>query len=100
MDVKPCTEVSSAKYDPCAKFRYPNASLSTVHREYAALRGLEYYDLFEDIVHPKKVALPRVSAERIQECMSKYGVNEPQASAIVGSLQNRGFSLIQGLVRS
>ncbi|KAF8327025.1 SEN1 N terminal-domain-containing protein [Cantharellus anzutake] len=71
-------------------------SLSTVYREYAALRGLQYYDLFEDIVHPKRGVLPKASPERVKECMSRHQVNEPQANAIVGSLQIRGFSLIQG----
>ncbi|KAF8321498.1 AAA domain-containing protein, partial [Cantharellus anzutake] len=59
-------------------------SLSTVYREYAALRGLQYYDLFEDIVHPKRGVLPKASPERVKECMSRHQVNEPQANAIVG----------------
>ncbi|KAG8930710.1 DEAD-box type RNA helicase [Tulasnella sp. 418] len=34
-------------------------SLSTVHREYAALIGLPYYDLFDRILRPQPAKLPR-----------------------------------------
>lgn len=47
---------------------------------------------------PPRRALYNVSAREINEAMVTYGVNEPQARAILGSLQTKGFSLIQGFV--
>ena len=69
-----------------------------MHREYAALLGLPYYDLFANVVNPQPIRLPAVPQIRIEATMKTYQVNEPQAHAIVGSLQSEGFSLIQGLV--
>ena len=70
-------------------------SLSTLHREYAALVALPYYDLSDVIFNPKltKVAIDK---REVRASMEKYGVNEPQAGAIVGALNTEGFSLIQG----
>ena len=70
-------------------------SLSTLHREYAALVALPYYDLADVILNPKlvKVAIDR---REVRASMEKYGVNEPQAGAIVGAMNTEGFSLIQG----
>ncbi|KAF9516494.1 hypothetical protein BS47DRAFT_1483978 [Hydnum rufescens UP504] len=75
---------------------YRVLSLSTVHREYAAMVGLQYYDLFPSVVHPRKTELPIISPNRVRNCMATYRVNEPQALAILGSLDTQGFSLIQG----
>ena len=58
--------------------------------------GLQYYDLFANVVHPQKTKLPTMSPNRIKHCMATYKVNEPQAVAILGSLDMQGFSLIQG----
>ncbi|CEP07406.1 hypothetical protein, partial, partial [Parasitella parasitica] len=72
-------------------------SLTTTMREYAALEGLDHYDLAEDIIHPKATALPKISSSSIQDCCERYDVNEPQAIAILSAMQKqRGFSLIQG----
>ncbi|KAH9080551.1 SEN1 N terminal-domain-containing protein [Lactarius deliciosus] len=53
-------------------------SLSTLHREYAALMALPLYEL------------------HVESAMTKYNVNEPQARAIVSALRTDGFTLVQG----
>lgn len=79
----------------CAHDLIWSRSLSTLHREYAALVALPYYDLADVILNPKlvKVAIDR---REVRASMEKYGVNEPQAGAIVGAMNTEGFSLIQG----
>lgn len=71
-------------------------SLSTIHREYAALVSLPYYDYVDMILQPRLSMPPQVDPKDIQNAMSKYGINEPQANAILSSLNMSGFSLIQG----
>ncbi|EGN98396.1 hypothetical protein SERLA73DRAFT_109860 [Serpula lacrymans var. lacrymans S7.3] len=71
-------------------------SLSTVHREYGALVALPYYDLFEKIMKPQISPMPNLDNSTIKQAMAAYSVNEPQAKAILGSLQAQGFVLIQG----
>ena len=70
-------------------------SLSTLHREYAALVALPYYDLADVILNPKLVKAA-IDKREVRTSMEKYGVNEPQAGAIVGAMNTEGFSLIQG----
>jgi senataxin len=74
----------------------PQLSLSTIHREYAALVSLPYYDYVDMILQPRLPMPPEVDPTGIQNAMSKYGINEPQANAILSSLNMSGFSLIQG----
>lgn len=72
-------------------------SLTTTVREYAALEGLDYYDLAQDIIKPKAIPMPKLSSAVVQNCCNRYDVNEPQAVAIVSAMQKKkGFSLIQG----
>ncbi|KAI0031389.1 SEN1 N terminal-domain-containing protein [Vararia minispora EC-137] len=71
-------------------------SLATVHREYAALVALEFYDYCDFILNPRLSQPPRIEESQVQNMMKKYRVNVPQARAIVSSLQSTGFSLIQG----
>ncbi|KAI5986161.1 SEN1 N terminal-domain-containing protein [Pisolithus albus] len=71
-------------------------SLSTLHREYAALMGLPYYDLFSTVMQPRLSGQPQLDRREVQETMSNYRVNEPQARAILSSLRTEGFALIQG----
>ena len=70
-------------------------SLSTLHREYAALVALPYYDLADVIFSPKLVKAS-IDKREVRASMEKYGVNEPQAGAIVAAINTEGFSLIQG----
>ena len=71
-------------------------SLSTITREYAALKALPYYDFYAEIMRPQPAEIPHLPAPQIEQAMKAYQVNEPQATAILGSMRNEGFSLIQG----
>ncbi|KAF8443044.1 SEN1 N terminal-domain-containing protein [Boletus edulis BED1] len=71
-------------------------SLATLHREYGALVALPFYDAFQSIMQPRISAMPHLDNHDIDQAMSTYRVNEPQARAILGSLRAEGFKLIQG----
>ncbi|KAF8635838.1 hypothetical protein AX15_000034 [Amanita polypyramis BW_CC] len=71
-------------------------SLSTIHREYGALVSLPYYDYVDMILRPQLPMPSKVDPKDVQSAMSTYGINEPQATAILSSLDSFGFSLIQG----
>ena len=71
-------------------------SLSTLKREYAALVALPYYDHVDSILRAKLPAPVRVDHRDVEQAMTAYQVNEPQAKAIVMSMNTEGFSLIQG----
>ncbi|KAI9275791.1 AAA domain-containing protein [Phascolomyces articulosus] len=72
-------------------------SVTTFQREYAALQGLEHYDLVQHILNPKQYRMPVFTDHMVDKCIEKYGVNDPQARAILGALdKKRGFTLIQG----
>lgn len=66
-------------------------------REYAALQGLEHYDLGQDIIKPQLSHSPKIGSSVVQQYCDRYDVNEPQGIAIVSAIhRKRGFSLIQG----
>ncbi|KAH7909030.1 SEN1 N terminal-domain-containing protein [Hygrophoropsis aurantiaca] len=71
-------------------------SLSTLYREYGALKGLPFFDLSQTILQPSIAALPTLDSREVRQTMTTYSVNEPQAKAILGSLRVEGFALIQG----
>lgn len=71
-------------------------SLTTLHREYAALMSLPYYDLAETILRAKLNKPTTADSREVQRTMVTYNVNEPQARAILYSLTADGFALIQG----
>lgn len=71
-------------------------SLSTIAREYAALKALPYYDLYAEIMRPQLAGVPYLPAVQVEQAMKAYHVNEPQAIAILGSMRTDGFSLVQG----
>ncbi|KAJ7780655.1 SEN1 N terminal-domain-containing protein [Mycena maculata] len=71
-------------------------SLSTINREYAALLGLQHYDLCSSILQPALPPISTLNGEVVKKVMALYGVNEPQAIAISSCLDTNGFSLIQG----
>lgn len=73
-------------------------SLSTLHREYAALIAAEYYDFADRILRPYLSLPSNVDSKEIKQVMEKYNVNEPQARAIATALKTDGFVLIQGYV--
>ncbi|KAF8798795.1 hypothetical protein BYT27DRAFT_6878132 [Phlegmacium glaucopus] len=71
-------------------------SLSTLHREYAALLSLQYNDLCDFILRPSLPKAPEVDAKDLKYTMDEFKVNEPQATAILKAMNTEGFSLIQG----
>jgi senataxin len=74
--------------------------LSTAIREFGALKGLPYYEpeLLSDILAGRAARMPRLTSNAIDDAMEAYNVNEPQAKAILGAMESRGFALIQGSV--
>ena len=70
--------------------------MSTLIREYAALMALPHYDLLDSILHTRLPRPSKVEPSEIQRVMRTYNVNEPQANAILKSLDTEGFALIQG----
>lgn len=70
--------------------------LSTTHREYAALMAMPYLSMTADILEPDLAAAKHSDPSHIKKVMQAHRVNEPQAQAILGVLETRGFSLIQG----
>lgn len=73
------------------------SSMTTFQREYAGLQGLQYFDLAEEILHPEPIPKAPINHRLKEECIARYGVNEPQAEAIAGALERKkGFTLIQG----
>ncbi|ODQ56181.1 hypothetical protein SAICODRAFT_16210 [Saitoella complicata NRRL Y-17804] len=71
-------------------------NLTPLHREYAALSGLQYYDLVDDIIKARIRQSPRPTPEQITRAMKTYNLNQPQAAAVLGAIRSQGFSLIQG----
>ncbi|THV05327.1 hypothetical protein K435DRAFT_774010 [Dendrothele bispora CBS 962.96] len=71
-------------------------SLSTLHREYAALVSAEYYEFAQQILQPSLSPLPKIEPANLKQTMEKYRLNEPQAVAVLSSLRTNGFGLIQG----
>lgn len=68
----------------------------TVEREYSSLKGLQYYDLLDEIVKGEAAKPMEISDDRARELCKMFNVNMSQAKAIAGSYLNEGFSLIQG----
>lgn len=71
-------------------------SLTTLHREYAALLGMPYYDLCGIILKPKLEKWPPITTQSVEQAQKEFNLNHPQARAVLSSLQTNGFSLIQG----
>ncbi|CDZ98451.1 helicase sen1 [Phaffia rhodozyma] len=83
-------------------------NLSTMHREFAGLRGLPYFDtplsrnpgdtLMNAVLKAESFPPLQFSSRDIQEAMKTYAVNEPQAKAVLAAMDQRttGFVLIQG----
>ncbi|TAQ88938.1 hypothetical protein B7494_g2735 [Chlorociboria aeruginascens] len=72
------------------------ADMTTTQREYASLRGLQYYDLCNQILQglPSRIQPPVES--NISKISSLYTLNRGQALAIDSVTINDGFTLIQG----
>ncbi|ODQ64099.1 P-loop containing nucleoside triphosphate hydrolase protein, partial [Nadsonia fulvescens var. elongata DSM 6958] len=72
------------------------SSLTPIEREYCSLKGLPYYDLLQEITKAKPTKLTTPTEEQLRGFTDKFGVNRSQATAILGSISAKGFSLIQG----
>ncbi|KAK4698643.1 sorting nexin-41/42, partial [Phenoliferia sp. Uapishka_3] len=67
-----------------------------ITREFNALHQIATMSLGPQIL-ASVVSKPVVpTPTQLQTAMKRYGLNEPQSTAIVSSLQSNGFSLIQG----
>lgn len=73
-------------------------SLSTMHREYAALKSLPYLVMCQEVIRaelPKAVDIDPVDLDKARRA---FRTNEPQAMAVMQACRADGFSLIQGSV--
>lgn len=68
----------------------------TVEREFSSLKGLEYYDLCDQILKAQPNKPTGINDSDANKVVQIYDVNKSQANAILGSYKNEGFSLIQG----
>lgn len=68
----------------------------TVEREFSSLKGLQYYDLCDEIILATPNVPVDISDEDAKMMVETYDVNKSQAKAIMGSYDSEGFSLIQG----
>ncbi|KAF2159534.1 hypothetical protein M409DRAFT_30009 [Zasmidium cellare ATCC 36951] len=71
-------------------------SITPLEREYGALKGLQYYDLCNQIVRAKPSPRITFSDRQISQLQDVYNLNKAQSEAINAALENEGFSLIQG----
>ena len=82
----------------------PNISLNSekvnsiipLEREYGALLGLEYYDLCDEIVRAYPSPIMNYNDNVLNKVMTSYNLNKAQAKALKSSVDNDGFTLIQG----
>lgn len=68
----------------------------TVEREFLSLKGVQYYDLAQDIFDARPQEPRAISDAEFGEMERRFGVNRLQAQAILGTFEREGFSLIQG----
>ncbi|KEF60525.1 uncharacterized protein A1O9_02086 [Exophiala aquamarina CBS 119918] len=71
-------------------------SLTTLEREYGALKALPYYYLRDYIVKAEPSGMLEYPEKELLPLTSTYNVNLAQAKAIKSALDNDAFSLIQG----
>lgn len=71
-------------------------SLTTLRREYAALCSVADLSLSRDVLSARVAPRPEVSEQDAATAAARFGLNEPQAAAVVGAMRVPGFSLVQG----
>jgi senataxin len=82
---------------PKSKIRgFKIASMTTIEREYASLKSLQYYDLCDEILQAKPSPLLDYPEQAVKEIQRVYGLNYAQAKAILSAKDNDAFTLIQG----
>lgn len=71
-------------------------SITSIEREYAALKSMEYYDLCYEILQAEPSPLLDYPDTALAPVQRNYGVNRAQAKAIWSAKENDAFTLIQG----
>jgi senataxin len=71
-------------------------SITPLEREYGALKGLQYYDLCDEIIRAKPSPLLSYGDKQTEPLIQNYNVNKAQAKAIKSAIDNDAFTLIQG----
>lgn len=71
-------------------------TMTTLEREYSSLKGLQYYDLCNEIINATPSKIEQIDNNKISQIKNIYDVNDSQARAISGTVEGNGFSLIQG----
>ncbi|KAJ1924603.1 DEAD-box type RNA helicase [Tieghemiomyces parasiticus] len=71
--------------------------LTTMNREYLGLANLGGLSLMPAVLRSRIPAVPALPPTEVDECIRTYGVNRPQAQAVLTvKRRGNGFSLIQG----
>jgi senataxin len=94
--VVPGNPLSSSLNPSNSVFGTKLQSITPLEREYGALKGLQYYDLCDEIIQAKPSPLLPYSDKQIDPLMQNYNVNRAQAKAIKSAIDNDAFTLIQG----
>ncbi|KAJ9603337.1 DEAD-box type RNA helicase [Cladophialophora chaetospira] len=71
-------------------------SLTPLEREYGALKALQYYDLYDEIIRAKPSPILDYKDEVLRPIEKTYNLNFAQAKAVKSALDNDAFTLIQG----
>ncbi|KAF1929336.1 DNA-binding protein SMUBP-2 [Didymella exigua CBS 183.55] len=94
--VVPGNPLSSALNPSSAVFGVKLQSITPLEREYGALKGLQYYDLCDEIIRAKPSPLLAYTDKQIDPLMENYNLNKAQAKAVKSAIDNDAFTLIQG----
>jgi senataxin len=94
--VVPANPLSSSLNPNSAVYGTKIQSITPLEREYGALKGLQYYDLCDEIIRAKPSPLLTYSDKHTDPLIQNYDVNKAQAKAIKSAIDNDAFTLIQG----
>ncbi|KAF2655477.1 tRNA-splicing endonuclease-like protein [Lophiostoma macrostomum CBS 122681] len=94
--VMPSNPLQSALVPNGSVFGTKIQSITPLEREYAALLGLQYYDLCDEIVRAKPSPLLQYKDNQLVPLIENYNLNKAQAKAIKSAVDNDAFTLIQG----
>ncbi|KAF2829754.1 hypothetical protein CC86DRAFT_174465 [Ophiobolus disseminans] len=94
--VVPANPLSSSLNPNKAVYGTKIQSITPLEREYGALKGLQYYDLCDEIIRAKPSPLLTYSDKQTDPLIQNYGVNKAQSKAIKSAVDNDAFTLIQG----
>lgn len=71
-------------------------NMTTIEREYASLKSLQYFDLMPEILDAKPSPMLNFDQELVAQTMKNYHLNTGQAKAILNAKANDAFTLVQG----